>query len=198
MRAAKLPIAAAILSLAVIAPGAYAQARTWEFWIGGGPVLPMGELADEARTGVALQGSFVFDLARLPINVRADLFYHDAEAVTREPGIDVSYGGEWYRQLGSALYGQLSVPMGALSPYGLLGAAMVREWHGDRTFREENQTSLNVNVGVGVEFPLFGVGGFLEARYLNLLGTDELRTGPPAVHRDIQFRSIPITIGFRL
>jgi hypothetical protein len=198
MRATKLLPIAFVASMALVAPEAQAQARTWEFWIGGGPVIPMGELADEARTGVALQGSFVFDLPSLPVDVRADLFYHDSEAVTREPGIDVSYGGEWYRQLGSAIYGQLSVPMGGLNPYGLLGAAMVREWHGDRTFREENQTSLNVNIGVGIEFPLFGVGGFLEARYLNLLGTDELRTGPPAVHREIEFRSIPITFGFRL
>lgn len=198
MRVAKLTFLAAILLIAVTAQPTQAQARNWEFWIGGGPVFPLGDLADEASAGLALQASWVQGLGSLPLDLRTDLFYHDSEAVEREPGIDVSYGGEWYRQIGGAVFGQLSLPRGGFTPYGLLGAAMVREWHGDRTFRSENQTSVNVNVGVGIEFPFFGVGGFLEARYLNLLGGDALRTGPPAVHREVEFRSIPVTMGFRL
>ena len=175
-----------------------AQSRSWELWLGAGPAIPLGDLSDDARTGLALQGSLVTTIPSLPVKLRADLYYHDSEAVEREPGIDVSLGGEWYRQVGGALYAQLSVPVGSVDSYGLLGAGYVREWHGDRTFRQERQTSFNVNAGAGIAFPLFGVGGFFEGRLMNLLGSDALRTGPPAVHREVEFKSIALTLGFRL
>src|SRR5688572_29533231 len=126
-----LVLSAALLFGAATSP-VHAQTRNWELWLGAGPVVPLGDLSDEARTGFAIHGSLVTNLYTLPVKLRADLDYHDAEAVERQPGIDVSLGGEWHRQVGGALYGQLMLPTGSIDTYGLLGAAVVREWHGDR------------------------------------------------------------------
>ena len=192
-RSKVLPVV--ILVAALVLP---TQATT-QVSLGGGPSFPMGSLADEARTGHHYQGSVTVSPAVLPFRLRTDLFYQRFNGVEREPNINVSLGGEWYRQLGFKLNAMYEFPLQAASPYVLLGGAWLREWHGDRTFSGTNHTAFSLNAGVGVHIPVTdGVELFLEAPYLNFAAGKALPTNPPAVLEEVQFRSIPTTIGVRL
>lgn len=166
--------------------------------LGAGPSFPMGALADETRPGHHVQGSAGFGLPRIPFRFRTDLFYQRFNSVEREPSVNVSLGGEWYRQLGFKLNGVYEMPLGALNPYGLVGGAWLREWHGDRTYSGTRHSAFSVNAGAGVNIPIpGGIALFVEAPYLNLFGGKALRTNAPAVNDQVQFRSVPMTIGVR-
>lgn len=177
-----------------------AAAQQWQVSLGAGPSIPVSRLGEEAETGYHLQGSLGYQLPALPAGVRLDLLYQDFDAVEREPSIDVSYGGEWYRQLSAILNFTISSPtsLGFIQPYALVGGGYIREWHDNRTYSGKHQNTVNFNAGAGVEFPILGSEGFLEARMLNIFGGSALETGPPALYPEVQFKSIPITLGVRL
>lgn len=177
-----------------------ASAQQWQVSLGAGPSIPIARLGEEAETGYHVQGSVGYQLPSIPAGLRLDLFYQDFDAVEREPGIFVSNGGEWYRQLSAIMNFTISSPtsIGFLQPYGLIGGGYMREWHDDRTYSGKKQNTLNFNAGGGVEFPVFGSEGFLEVRLLNIFPGDALETGPPAVYPEVQFKSIPVTLGVRL
>src|SRR5690606_19877241 len=142
----------------------------WQFSIGAGPSVPLGDLGDEAERGFLVQTSVGYNPTNLPAGFRLDLFWQGFDAVEREPSSDVAYGGEWYRQL-SALVNVVVAPPSApraFRPYGLLGGGWMREWHDDRTYSGTVHATFNFNAGAGVEFPLFGSLGFVEARVLNV------------------------------
>lgn len=190
-------LCAVIAGLALFTSPGIAQVRPWQVALGAGPSFPVGDLADEAQTGYHVQGSVLYALARLPVDLRADLVFQNMYSVERESTIDRSLGGEWYRQLSGIVSVKYAVDAGSLHPYGLLGTAWGREWHDDRTYWTDRQTSLNFNVGAGLDFPLLGAGGFVEVRYLNLFGGEPLATRPPAVYPEVDFRTLPITVGVR-
>ncbi len=167
----------------------------WMGALGGGPSVPLGNLADEARRGYHVQGSVGYALDGLPITVRADLFYQLFRNVARDPGLHVSLGGEWFRQLNGQLSMMYRLPLGSIEPYALAGVGWGHEWHGDRTFNGTRHGNLIVNSGVGVAFPILGMSGFVEARLANLLGGEALPLNPPAVRDEVTFRSLPITFG---
>lgn len=177
-----------------------ASAQQWQVSLGAGPSIPISNLGDEAETGYHVQGSVGYQLPALPAGVRLDLFYQDFDAVEREPSIHVTYGGEWYRQLSAMLNFTITAPgsLGFIQPYALVGGGYIREWHDDRTYSGKHHNTVNFNAGAGVEFPILGSEGFLEARVLNMFGGSALETGPPAVYPEVQFKSIPITFGVRL
>lgn len=169
-----------------------------QFYVGAGPSIPLGDFADEAVSGFHVQGSADLTPSFLPFGLRADVFYQTHGNVEREPGINVSLGGEWFRQLGLMLNGVYRVSLGAVEPYALVGAGWFREWHDDRSYSGTHHTTFNINAGVGFDVPITSrLGVFVEARQLNLAGGRELRLTPPAVQPDVAFRSVPITIGLR-
>lgn len=185
---------AALLLLLLPATSA-AQERSWYVAAGAGPSVAMGTLAEEVGNGFHLQGSVGVAPRVLPFGLRFDLFYQNFDAVEREPTINRSLGGEWFRQLSGLVNAQYALPLGTLQPYALVGGGWIREWHDDRTYYPDAQTTVNLNLGGGVHFPLLGAKGFLEARYLNIVGGEALPLRPPAFNPEVQFRSIPITLG---
>lgn len=188
------------LAVAVGMQPASVSAQQWQVSLGAGPTIPVSRLGEEAETGFHVQGSVGYQLPSLPAGLRFDLLYQGFNAVEREPGIDVSYGGEWYRQIGGMLNFTVASPssIGFLQPYALIGGGYFREWHDDRTYSGKHHNTLNFNAGAGVEFPILGTEGFLEVRMLNIFGGEALETGPPAVYPETQFKSIPVTLGVRL
>jgi hypothetical protein len=194
MRSALSVILVGIGAAGFLATPAAAQ----QYSIAVGPSFPTGSLADEAARGYHVQGSVGFTLPALPFGLRTDLFYQNFSNVEREPGINVSLGGEWFRQLGFILNAKRGISLGAVEPYALLGAGWVREWHDDRSYSGTRQTTFNLNAGAGIDVPLNQrIGFFVEARQLNLAGGDALQLTPPAVNSEVPFRSIPVTIGVR-
>lgn len=187
--------------LVVVAATAALPRQSWaqpQYSVAVGPSFPTGTLADEAVRGYHVQGSVAFRVPVLPFLVQTDLFFQDFNNVEREPGINVSLGGEWFRQLGLMVSGKRGLSLGAVEPYALLGVGWVREWHDDRSYAGIAHTTFNVNAGVGVDVPLNQrLSFFVEARWLNLVGGKALPLTPPAVNSEVPFKSIPISIGLR-
>ncbi|MEX2571844.1 MAG: outer membrane beta-barrel protein [Gemmatimonadota bacterium] len=161
---------------------AEAQLRPWQISIAGGPSFATGEFSDQAGTGYNVQGSVGFSLPLLPFGVRGDLFWQ--ELPDEEDG--------WFRQIGGLLNAVFEVPLVIVQPYGLVGGGVLRTDtpdvdHTGHVHTGESETTVGLNAGLGIEFPFAGLGGFVEARYLNLVG------GGDATH----FQSIPVTIGIR-
>lgn len=168
------------------------------FSVAAGPSFPIGEFSDEAVRGYHVQGSVAFRVPNVPFTVRTDLLFLNFTNVEREPGIDVTLGGEWFRQLGLVLNGQYGLSLGAVEPYALLGVGLVREWHGDRSYSGTDHTTISLNAGIGMEVPLNQrVGLFVEARQFNIAGGRALSLTPPAVNPDVVFKSVPVALGIR-
>lgn len=195
------PLCAAVLlgvALCGVLPGsAAAQETRWGLWLGGGPSVPLADLADEAVTGFHAQVSVEYDNSRLPVALRMDGFFQDMRNVDREPGLYVSLGGEWFRQLGLILNAVRRFGGETVRPYGLAGVGYVREWHEDRTWFGTKHAVFNVVAGLGTEVGLFGRTGFVEARYMNSIGGDPLPLRPPAVLSEVRFQSVALTLGIR-
>lgn len=188
---------AALALLGMVPAGAEAQQSPWHVSVGAGPSLPLSELADETDTGFHVIGSLEFTSGALPFDIRTDIFYQNFHAVERDPSIHRSLGGEWYRQLSASVNAKYGVPVGSLQLYALVGGGWTRDWHDDRTYWTDSQQGVQLNAGVGVNFRLLSRGGFIEVRNLNVFGGDALPTRAPAVHPEVRFRSVPITLGLR-
>lgn len=174
-----------------------AQERKWEGSFGAGPTLPVGRLSDEAVTGYHVMGSVGYNTQLLPFGVRANFFYQNFNAVDREPSIYSVLGGEWYRQLGGSLSAKYVIGQGVVQPYALAGGGWNYNWHSDRTYWPEKQQTVDFTAGFGIDLALMGADAFLEVRHLNLFGGEALPTRPPTIHREVPFRSIPLTLGVR-
>jgi hypothetical protein len=154
-----------------------------------GTTISLHDFPNEASGGYHLQGSIGYSLADLPLDLRADLFFQNFDAVDRVPGVNTTIGGEWYRQFGLLVNAIYDIPLNSsrVQPYVLAGTGILREWHSDRTYYEEIQRSYPINAGVGLSFPFRRVAWTVEARYMNLTGSGEFA----------EFQGIPITFGIR-
>ena len=171
-----------LLLVAAATSSAEAQLRPWEISIAGGPSFPTGELADEAGTGYHVQGSIGFDLPLLPFGLRADALWQEVP----------DDQDEWFRQIGGIANATFGIPLIIVEPYALAGVGFLRTetpetTHGGHTHDGETESLVGFNAGLGLEFPFAGLGGFIEARYLNLFG------GGDATH----YQTIPVTVGIR-
>jgi len=190
--------AAVLLSVLTLPAIAEAQERSWDVSLGAGPSFPVSRLGEEAETGMHVHGLVGYRLRGIPAKLRVGVFYQNFDATEREPSINVSLGGEWYRQLSAVVDAVFQLPVNApVQPYALVGAGWLREWHDDRTYAGKNHATVGFNAGAGIDFPILGVHGYIEARYMGV-GGDALETGPPAVYPEVNFKAIPVTLGVRL
>lgn len=162
---------ACLLALGVPA----ATAAQVHLGVGGGPVIPLGHLGEEAETGFHLQGSLGLQIPLLPVGARADLL------LQRFPD---EHDGS-FTAMGGLLNGTLRLPFPIVRPYVIGGVGMMRQSepdvdHGDHAHTGETQTEFAFGVGAGVQLRLLGFGGFAEARFLDWGNSN---------------RSIPLTIG---
>lgn len=178
MRKTILFVGAIAAMLSQGADVAQAQARPFTIGISAGPSLPSGgEFAEEAETGYHAQASIGFAPTTLPIGVRLDLLWQQFP--------DEHEGS--FREIGGLANAVLALPLPLGRPYLLAGAGAVNhdapeEEHGDHVHEGEGGTAFAYAVGGGLEFPLLGLMGTLEARYL-AAGNDH--------------GSIPISAGIR-
>jgi hypothetical protein len=195
---AKVRLVWLLAAFAMVLPGAAeGQVRTWYGAFGAGPTLPVGNLGDESDVGFHLMGSVGLNSGALPVGLRADFFFQQFNAVEREPSVYSVLGGEWFRQFGGTVSAKYGLDMGSTRPYILAGGGWNHNWHADRTYWPERQNIVSFNAGVGLDLNVFGADWFIEARHLNLFGGEPLETRPPTIHREIPFKSIPVTFGVR-
>lgn len=157
---------------------AHGQERPITFGVSAGVSLPLGDhFSEEAGTGFHVQGSLGYGAATLPVRFRADLLYHQFP--------DEHEGN--FRQIGGLANALVGLSDLAGRPYllgglGFLNHSAPDEDHGDHSHEGDDETTFAFTVGAGVEFPIGGVIGTLEARFL----------APGEEHR-----SIPISVGIR-
>jgi opacity protein-like surface antigen len=155
-----IALSACVLVAAAIPAAADAQVRVG---LGGGPAFPLDHLADEATTGFHVQGSLGLELPLLPFGVRADGLWQRYPA-----DHEGSFNG-----IGGLLNATVRLPMMPVArPYlvGGVGAMRYKEPeidHGDHAHGGESETEFAFGVGAGVGIRLLGLGGFMEARYLD-------------------------------
>jgi hypothetical protein len=153
-------VAIAALTLAMItAPAAQAQVN---LGIAGGPVSPVGQLADVADAG--FHGGVVVDLGipLLPFGVRGDVMFQ------RLPGAG---GGADFNQLFGTVNGRVGlIPIPLLSAYATAGAGLYSSsFAGDRADDTGRSVDTGLNAGVGARVNLIFVRLFIEGRYHRVL-----------------------------
>lgn len=177
MRRSLFVLFAAVFTASIALPEqAEGQYRPWEISIGGGPSFPTGDFSDIAGTGYHVQGSVGFDLPLLPFGLRADVLWQELDAQD-----------DWFRQVGGLANATFGLPLIFIQPYALVGAGVIRTSAPDVGPGSASSTDVGFNAGVGLDFPFVGLGGFIEARYLNVFGSDNATN----------FRVIPVTVGIR-
>jgi opacity protein-like surface antigen len=130
--------------------------------IGAGPAFPLGDLGDEATTGFHIRGSLGLDLSRIPVGARADVLWQ------RFPDEHEGH----FSALGGLLNATLRLPMPAARPYLIGGIGVIRHQepdtdHGDHAHEGDTETGFAFGLGGGLEIRILGLGGFLEARYVD-------------------------------
>src|SRR5690606_3076090 len=122
-----------------------------EFKVGGGPSFPTGDFDTDVINGYNIHASVGYRPSFLPFDLRADYFYNDFKNEERPPSLDVSLGGEWFRQSGVVLHGVYALPLGRAAPYIVAGLGWVHEWYNDRSYNGRSHNTFNLNAGVGLD-----------------------------------------------
>jgi opacity protein-like surface antigen len=170
----KIAFVTMIAAAAALAAPADAQVRPFQISIAGGPSFPIGHLSDDAGTGYNVQGSIGFGMPMLPFGLRADLLWQEFKLSGQDGHA---------RQIGGLLNATFGLPLPFIQPYLLAGAGVIN--HTDPVHEVHSGTDVGFNVGGGVQFPFAGMSGFVEAKYLNVIGGNE------------DARSVPVSIGIR-
>ncbi|MCU0646426.1 MAG: hypothetical protein MUF00_00405 [Gemmatimonadaceae bacterium] len=198
-------IACGVLST-VLAPTAEAQNRERLVRIGfsGGAAVPIGDIADYANAGAAVQGFLQIAPANWPTTFRLGALYSrfagkDGASLTLPP-TPVGSGIPTQQALvdGTQLLGGLAqvryelAKGSSVRPYviGGAGAFNVRQTFADlRSGNSVDKVRFALDGGAGFTFAFAGADAFVEARISNLFGAD-------GVARELSsLRVVPISFG---
>ena len=201
-------ITAAIVaaSLATAAQTAHAQfgslggggsTRPIRIAFGGGVSVPTGDYKKAFDNGINGQGSIIFNLGGLPLNLRADLSYNrfSIEETFMAPGGAGPVEADITHQLIGAL-GNVTLPLGTgpVRPYIMagLGAVNFRATTEATGAAEDDETDTStkfaINGGAGIALRFFGLDAFVEAKLQNVY-TDEGAIDVKSI------RIVPLTFG---
>lgn len=147
-----MPALAMALALGLAVPTA-ADAQ-FRFGFAGGPSFPMGELGNQADTGVHVRGGVGLQLPLIPLGARLDILWQDLPS--QQTGS--------YTQLGALLNGTLRLPLPMVKPYLVAGVGQMRH---DEPGDVPTVTDFAWAAGAGVDLRLLIFGAFVEARYLD-------------------------------
>lgn len=168
----------------------YSPVSSFTWSAGAGMSVPTGDLSNGASNGFHLQGTSSYHRQRWPIDVRAELAYHqfgekDYSIAGTRPNQTISYTGK-SRSIAGIVDASYSLnTIGRMRPY-LLGGPGVYNTRAEQTpaggtTATSSETSVGYNVGGGMNFPMIGHRAYLEARYQHVN----------------QAAWIPITLGIR-
>lgn len=187
-------LAGVVLTLAT-APAAHAQPRI-ELAAGAGTASALGQPGPDRRLGPTVMGAVQVSRAGLPVGLRLEAGYASQDLRVRSGGLLT--GDVQTVHAAAALRVGPRSAHGALAPYAIAGAALLR--HSIRT--ELSQSSATVPdgrfaattsevvpgalLGGGLDWRLAGVRGFAEVRWM--------RSGTTGGHTS----TLPLIIGARL
>jgi hypothetical protein len=153
---------AAVVALALVVPAAAsAQVR---LSVAGGPSFPTG--ADHhLEMGFHVQLAGELGMPALPFGVRLDGMFNR---------FNEDHGH--YDVLSGTANAIFNIPLAGFTPYVIGGLGLYAAE--DEAHGHERETNFGVNLGVGANLGLPGLGVFVEARVHNPLGGDALRFIP--------------------
>jgi hypothetical protein len=191
----KRTIAGVAVALALSGTTASAQG----IGLGVGTLVPQGELADGAKSGLAAIASFEFGRSALAFRLEALWANSDLDGAIIEDGddfpipddADVSGDVKFVGGLGSVVFhlGTAAIRpyvLGGLGYYNRSVAQEADDAAGDLIEFDSDETVIGYHFGAGVKLKLGPLGIFGEARY-HIVDTDEANT-----------RFVPILVGIRL
>lgn len=158
--------------------------------IGGGLSVPVSDAKDALKNGYHVRGIVKVKPAAFPLGFRGALGYQKFDLKQLPTGTTGT--GNMLSGLAGLTYG---IPVGPVRPYILasLGAFRVEsKFDSTGTEAKANQTKFGIDAGVGVEFRLSSMNGFVEARLENVYtnqGFDRSLTDRNST------RIIPVTFG---
>lgn len=179
------------------------SSRPVSFAFGGGASVPIGSYTDALKAGWNGQGSLMFNLAGLPLALRADLNYNRftfKENLAFSPsgtGGTFATTDDLTQQILGGL-ANITIPfsMGSITPYVTAGLAgfNIKTNIGDAVpgVEDDSETKFAVNGGAGLSLRLFGASAFIEAK-LNNVYTDKKLISNKEL-KALQF--VPVTFGF--
>ncbi len=181
----KSAIRGAVLGLAVLASAQAAQAQGISFGVGGGVVVPTGDLAQGTSTGFSGTAQVRVKPAVSPLGLQVDAFY------TRF-GLDGVAGNS--RMIGSTANALYAFPSTSPArPYLLGGVGMYNSKASiDGVGSTESQTKFGLNAGAGFDFGLGSVNLFAEGRFHMIM-----KALPDANGDEKSAYMIPLTVGLR-
>ena len=183
----KSAIRGAVVGLAVILSAQAAQAQGLSFGVGGGIVVPTGDLADGTSTGWSGTAQLRVKPPVSPLGFQVDAFY------TRF-GLDNGVDGH-SRMIGGTADAVFAFPGAAVARPYLLGGVGV--YNGKTTITglgsSDATTKFGVNAGAGLDFGLGKAQLFAEARFHAILKgvTDATTLDEKTAYM------IPLTVGLR-
>ena len=177
--------------------------RPISFAFGGGASVPIGTYKDALKAGWNGQGSVIFNLAGLPLALRADLNYNQFTFKNDLPFSPGASGGTvtttddiTQQILGGLANITIPLDMGPISPYVTAGLAgfNIKTKLGDAIpgVDDDSDTKFAVNGGAGLSLRLLGASAFIEAKITNVY-TDKKFISNKEL-KALQF--VPVTFGF--
>jgi hypothetical protein len=170
----------ALVALLLSGTGLVAQTTgSARFHIAGGVMLPQGSFNDAFKTGWLGDGGLSFGLSGIPFMVRIDGFYSQNIGDQTQTGNDVKQ-----IFIGGLIGGEYVLGHSGVRPYlvGQIGLANARLKVGPL---DDTETKFTFAGGFGIEFGAGGLRLFAEAKYQQVMTSDE------------SAKMIPIVAGFR-
>ena len=204
--------ALAAASVAILAAPAAAQFRSTQqgsgrpisFALGGGASVPIGDYKDALKAGWNGQGSIIFNLAGLPLALRADLNYNKFTFKKDLPfspssgtGGTITTSEDLTQQIIGGL-ANITIPfrMGPVTPYVTAGLAgfniKTKISEVQAGAEDESETNFALNGGAGLSLRLLGASAFIEAKINNVYADKKFISNKEL--KALQF--VPVTFGF--
>lgn len=181
----KSAIRGAVLGLAVVLSAQAAHAQGVSFGLGGGVVVPTGDLADGSSTGWSGTAQLRVKPPVSPLGFQADAFY------TRF-GLEGVDGHS--RMIGGTANAVFAFPSASPArPYLIGGVGLYNAKASiDGVAATDSQTKFGLNAGAGFDFGLGGANLFAEGRFHTIL-----KALPDGTGGEKAAYMIPLTVGLR-
>jgi len=187
-------VAAALLLAGGSVPASAMLPKPFQIGFGGGVSVPVSDAKDALKTGWHGTGILRLNMPGLPVDLRGAFSYSRFKLDPASAGADGT--GRLLSGLANVSY---SLPFpGPLKPYitaGLGAFNLKASPDSPGATSTGSTTKFGIDGGVGVQFGLMGVHGFIEGKMQNIY-TDQGFSS--AVTKDINTQIIPVTFGIFL
>jgi len=185
-----LALCATILSLSVLTPvSAGAMGRPVQIGFGGGISVPVSDAKDALKNGFHGQAMVKWKVPTMPLGLRGTVGYERMTLKSLAPGLDGT--GSILSGVGNVTLGK---SVGPIRPYILAGLGVFNTKTDVTGTASASQTKFGIDGGVGAEFKLGPITGFLEGKLVNIF-TDQGFSSAVTSANNFSTQIIPVTFG---